>query len=178
VTEGLTVTVAVAVAGVVPVAPVAVAVYVVVAVGLTTCVPPVAERVYELPSVPVTVTPVAFVAVMVKVDEVVELPVKSVGGFAPIVTVGAGDALTVTVEVAVVDPPVPVAVAVYVVVALGLTFCVPPVAGKVYELPSVPVTVIPVAFVAVTVSIDELPAEIEVGFALMPTVGTIFAPPV
>ena len=55
-------------------------------------------------------------------------------------------------------------------VAVGLTDCVPPVAWSVYELPSVPVTVTAVAFVAVTVKIDADPAGIEVGLAAMLTV--------
>jgi hypothetical protein len=38
-------------------------------------------------------------------------------------------------------------------------------------LPSVPVTVTPVALVAVTVNVDELPEAIEVGLAVMATVG-------
>jgi predicted tellurium resistance membrane protein TerC len=50
------VTVTVAVAEVVPPAPVAAAVYVAVVAGLTVCVPPPACRLYVLPSVPVTVT--------------------------------------------------------------------------------------------------------------------------
>jgi hypothetical protein len=41
----------------------------------------------------------------------------------------------------------------------------------VYELPSVPVTVTRVAFVAVTVKVEELPALTEVGLAVMVTVG-------
>jgi hypothetical protein len=84
-------------------------VYVVVAAGLTVCVPPVVESVYELPSVPITVTPVAFVAVTVRVDE---LPETIVVGLAVMATVAAEIGFTVTVAVAVVVPPVPVAVAV------------------------------------------------------------------
>jgi hypothetical protein len=80
---------------------------VVVTVGLTACVPPFGCRVYELPSVPVTITWVALLAVTVKVDE---LPELIEGGLAVMVTVG--DAATVTVVVAVVFPPAPVAVAV------------------------------------------------------------------
>jgi hypothetical protein len=57
------------------------------------------------------------------------------------------------------------------VVAAGLTACVPPVGCSVYVLPSVPVTVTPVALVAPTVKVDELPAVIEVGLAVMATVG-------
>jgi hypothetical protein len=95
-------------------------------------------------------------------------------GFAVIVTVGAGLGVTVTVVVAVVVPPAPVAVAVYVVVALGLTGCVPPVACSVYELPLLPVTITPVALVAVTVNKDELPAVIDAGLAVMATVGAGF----
>jgi hypothetical protein len=67
--------------------------------------------VYVLPSVPVTFTWVALVAVTVKVEE---FPAVMDVGFAVIVTVGVGvvAAVTVTVAVAVAVPPVPVAVAV------------------------------------------------------------------
>jgi hypothetical protein len=57
-----------------------------------------------------------------------------------------------------------------VVVAVGLTACVPPVAEREYVLLSVPVTVTVMALVAVTVKVDELPALIEVGLAVMVTV--------
>jgi hypothetical protein len=83
-----------------------------VAAGLTACVPPLAARVYELPSEPVTLTWVASVAVIVRMDE---LPGAMAVGSAEIITVGAGGggfAVTVTVAVAVTDPPAPVAVAV------------------------------------------------------------------
>ena len=40
-----------------------------------------------------------------------------------------------------------------------------------YVVPSLPTTVTCVALVAVTVRVDELPAAIEVGLALMATVG-------
>ena len=46
---------------------------------------------------------------------------------------------------------------------------------NVYELPSVPVSVTFVAFMAITVRMDELPAVIEVGFAAMVTVGAAAA---
>lgn len=62
-----------------------------------------------LPSVPVTVTWVALVAVTVKVDE---LPEVIDVGFAVTLTVGAGEAETVTVAADVLFPPAPVAVAV------------------------------------------------------------------
>lgn len=83
----------------------------VVEVGLTVCVPPLVGRVYELPSVPVIVTRVAFVAVTLKVDELFG-PIDV--GFATMLTVGAGFAVTVTVAGVgeVVVPPGPVAVAV------------------------------------------------------------------
>jgi hypothetical protein len=71
----------------------------------------------------------------------------------------------------VVWPEAPVAVAVYVVVVFGLTDCVPPVDCKVYALPSVPLTITPVALVAETVRVAELPAVIDVGLAVMLTVG-------
>jgi hypothetical protein len=58
-----------------------------------------------------------------------------------------------------------------VVVLFGLTVCVPPVAGKVYELPSVPLTVSEVALVVETVRVAELPEVIVVGLAVMLTVG-------
>jgi hypothetical protein len=82
---------------------------VVVALGLTACVPPVPARVYELPSLPDTVTVVAFVAVTVRVEE---LPAAIEVGLAAMVTVGAGPVLvlTFTVAVAVTVPPAPVAV--------------------------------------------------------------------
>ena len=57
------------------------------------------------------------------------------------------------------------------VVEVGLTDTAPPVAAIVRLLPLVPVSVIPVAFVAVTVKTEELPLVIDVGFALMVTVG-------
>jgi hypothetical protein len=67
--------------------------------------------VYVLPSVPVTVTEVAFVAATVSVDE---LPAGIVLGLAVMLTVGAAapGGVTVTTVVAVVLPPAPVAVAV------------------------------------------------------------------
>jgi hypothetical protein len=42
-----------------------------------------------------------------------------------------------------------------------------------YELPSVPVTVTDVALDAVTVRVEEPPELIDVGLALMPTVGAV-----
>ena len=47
----------------------------------------------------------------------------------------------------------------------------PPVDCSVEELPSLPVIVTDVALVAVTVSVEELPEEIEVGLATILTVG-------
>jgi hypothetical protein len=81
----------------------------VVAAGLTVCVPPLGSRAYVLPSVPVTVTWVAFTADTVKVDE---LPDAIDVGFAVMLTVGAGLDVTVTVVTAEVLPPAPDAVAV------------------------------------------------------------------
>ena len=135
-----------------------------VAEGVTACVPPVDARVYALPSVPLIATVVAFVAVTVSNDE---LPETTVVGFAAIVTVGAGFAETVTVAVAVTVPPGPVAVAVYVVVAGGLTDCVPPLDTSAYVVPSLPETVTCVAFTAVTVSVEDCPEAMPVGFALI-----------
>jgi hypothetical protein len=65
-----------------------------------------------LPSVPVTVTPVALAAATVKVDE---FPETIEVGLAVMLTVGAAGGpggVTVTVAVAEVFPPAPVAVAV------------------------------------------------------------------
>jgi hypothetical protein len=87
-------------------------------------------------------------------------------------------AVTVTVVAAEMLPCVPAATTVYVVVAVGLTTCVPPLDGKVYELPSVPVIVTWVAFVATTVRVDELPGEIEAGLAVMLTAGFATEPTV
>ena len=83
----------------------------VVAAGLTAWVPPVAPREYEVPSEPARVTCAAFVAVMVRIDE---LPAVTDAGLAAMVIVGEGDVTvdTVTVEFALTDPPEPVAVAV------------------------------------------------------------------
>jgi hypothetical protein len=57
-------------------------------------------------------------------------------------------------------------------VTVGLTDTVPPVPGKVLFVPSAPVTVTLVAFVAVTVKVELDPAAIEAGFAVMLTVGS------
>jgi hypothetical protein len=110
------------------------------------------------------------VAVTVSVDV---SPEKIVVGFAVIVTDVTGTVFTVTVAVAVTVPPAPVAVAVYVVVAAGLTVVVPPEAAMLTLVP-VPVTVTDVAFVAVTVKVDDEPALIVVGLAEMVTVGGVF----
>jgi hypothetical protein len=79
--------------------------------GLTAWVPPVACRVYVLPSDPVITTWVALVAATVRIDE---LPVEMEVGLAAILTVGAGfeAALTLTVTAAVAFPVDPVAVAI------------------------------------------------------------------
>ena len=136
-------------------------------VGLTDCAPPFEAKVYELPSLPLTVTAVALLAVTVNVEE---LPEVIEVGSAAILTLGAG-LVTVTVALAEIFPSAPVEVAVYVVVAVGFTDCVPPVACSVYELPSLPLTVNPVALVALTVSKEELPVAIDAGLAVMATVG-------
>lgn len=107
-------------------------------VGVTNSVPPLGARVYELLSVPVIVTWLAFVAVTVKVDE---FPEMIEAGLAVMLTVGVGFGVTVTVALAEVFPPLPMALAVYVVVTAGLTACVPPLDCKVYVLPSVPAIV-------------------------------------
>jgi hypothetical protein len=83
---------------------------VVVEVGLADTAPPPAANVRWLPLVPVIVTPVAFVAITVKV---VELPLVIDVGLALMVTVGAPvPVVTVIVTLAEVVPPAPVAVAV------------------------------------------------------------------
>ena len=168
-TPAVVVTVTVAVAEACPVLFEATAVYVVVALGLTDVVPPPAARLYVLPSDPVTVTVVAFVAVTVSVEAV---PAVIEVGEAVILTVGPGAAaVTVTVAVAEACPLLLDATAVYVAVALGLTDVVPPPAARLYVLPSDPVTVTLVALVAATVSVEALPAVIEVGEAAILTVG-------
>jgi hypothetical protein len=65
-----------------------------------------------------------------------------------------------------------------VVVEVGLAENVPPVPPSVRLLPLVPVIVIPVALVAVTVTEEELPLVIDVGLALIVTVGASDVPPV
>jgi hypothetical protein len=58
------------------------------------------------------------------------------------------------------------------VVAVGLTVCVPPLAGSEYLVESkLSVMTTAVAFVAVTVSVLICPALIDVGFAPIVTVG-------
>lgn len=59
-------------------------------------------------------------------------------------------------------------------VEVGLTDWVPPLAGSEYELLSDPVIVTEVAFVAVTVRVDELPEVIAAGLAAISTVGAGF----
>lgn len=119
------------------------------------------------------VTSVALVAVTVNRDG---FPATTVVGLAVISTVAIGLAATVTVAVAVVVPPDPTAVTVYVVVTVGLTVSRPPPAvGKVNEVPSLPLTVTVVAYDEVTVRVDELPDVIELGLAVIETVGAGFA---
>jgi len=84
-------------------------------------------------------------------------------GLAVIATLGAGFDVTVTVNFADSEPPGPDAVTVKVVVVTGLTAYLPPVAVRVILAPFVPVTTTLVAFSAVTVNIDELPALISAG---------------
>ena len=60
---------------------------------------------------------------------------------------------------------------------MGLTACVPPVGCRLYVLPSDPVTITCVAFVAVTVRVDELPDAIDVGLAFIPTMGAVGGAP-
>jgi hypothetical protein len=50
---------------------------------------------------------------------------------------------------------------------------VPPVAARVYELPSLPAIVTPVALVAITVSVADPPGAIDVGLAAIETVGAV-----
>ena len=115
-----------------------------------------------------TVTCVALVAATVNVDEDSAL---MVAGLALIVTVGAGCTFTVMVAVALaVAPLLAVATAVYVVVALGLTACVPPASGRLYVVPSVPVTVTCVALIAIWECRGREPAGMA-GLATMLTTG-------
>ena len=79
--------------------------------------------------------------------------------------------VTVTRTVASTLPPLPEAVAVYVVVKVGLTACVPPVGCNVYVAPVVPASVTSVEFVAATVRVEIPPEEMEVGLAVIFTVG-------
>ena len=58
---------------------------------------------------------------------------------------------------------------------VGLTEIDPPLAFTVRLLPFVPVIAIPVALLAVTVKVEELPLEIDWGLALMVTVGVAAA---
>ena len=55
-------------------------------------------------------------------------------------------------------------------VVVGFTVSVPPVAVRVWVLPS-PVMVTVVAFVAATVKVEDCPAVMEVGLAVIVTVG-------
>ncbi len=57
------------------------------------------------------------------------------------------------------------------VVEVGLTDIDPPPAAVVRLLPFVPVIVIDVALLAVTVTVEELPLVIDMGLALIVTVG-------
>jgi hypothetical protein len=59
-----------------------------------------------------------------------------------------------------------------------LTVCIPPFPASVYELLSLPVIFTDVAFVAVTVNVDEAPGAIDVGLAVIATVGPGTARPV
>jgi hypothetical protein len=61
------------------------------------------------------------------------------------------------------------------VVEVGLTEIDPPFDAVVRLLPLVPVIVIPVALVAVTVNTEALPLVIDVGLALIVTVGAVAA---
>jgi hypothetical protein len=72
-------------------------------------VPPVADKVKVVPSLPAIVTCDALVAVTVKTEEA---PAAMDVGLAVIVTVGAGFAVTLTFSTAVVVPPIPEALAV------------------------------------------------------------------
>ena len=60
--------------------------------------------------------------------------------------------------------------------AAGLTDFVPPLPGRLKLLLSDPVTVTDSAFVAATVSVEALPAVMEVGLAEIETVGLVDGP--
>jgi hypothetical protein len=63
-------------------------------------------------------------------------------------------------------------------VEVGLTDTVPPVVAKVRALPLVPLSVTFVAFVTDTVTTEEAPLVMDVGLALIVTVGGPDVPPV
>jgi hypothetical protein len=143
-------------------------------VGATDTVAPVFPNVRLLLLLPSSVTVVAFVATTVTLDE---LPFAIVVGLAVTVTVGAdvlpdvSPVVTVIITLAEAVPPAPVAVAVYVVAEVGATETAPPPAAIVRLLPLVPVIEMPVAFLPITVRVEEVPLVIDVGLALMETVG-------
>ena len=68
--------------------------------------PPVADKTWLVPSVPVKVTCVEFVAATVKMEE---LPAMIAVGLAEMVTVGAGFLVTVTVAFEITVPAAPAA---------------------------------------------------------------------
>ena len=88
--------------------------------GVTDCVPPLAGSVYEMPSVPVRVSWVAYVAETVRVAG---WPATMELGLATRLALGTGLGAIATVAVAEAWPPGPFAVAVYTVVLIGLTVC-------------------------------------------------------
>lgn len=143
--------------------------------GVTVTVPPVDDRLYELPSDPVTTTLVALLAVTVSRSE---LPALIELFCAEIDTVGfcALDP-TVIVTCAVELPLEFVDVAVYVVVEVGDTVSVPPLYGSEYEVPFDPVTFTDADLLAVTVSVTDCPAVMFVELAVIETTGFDPDPP-
>jgi len=137
--------------------------------GVTEIVPPLKGSEYEVPLEPVTFTEAVLVSVTVSVTDWPELMLVEL---ALIDTVGR--LLVVTVMVVLDDALVldgPVAFAVYVVVEDGVTVMVPPEIARLYDDPSVPVTLSAVALEAVTVSVSDVPGLIELFAAVIETVG-------
>ena len=122
-----------------------------------------------MPFEPVTFTDAVLVSVTVKVTDCPELMVVELA-----VIEIVGRLLDETVIVVLDDalvPDDPVALAVYVVVAEGDTVMVPPEVESVYDEPSEPETLTAVAFEAVTVSVSDVPGEIELLAAVIEIVG-------
>lgn len=115
-------------------------------------------------------SPEALQVVASLVVQVIELPDPgaTTAGAALIMTVGAGTVVTVTVVLVEAVPPVPLQERVKVAVAAGVTLAVPLVAMVPLQPPD---AVQEVALVEVHVSVALPPTVIDVGLALIETVG-------